>query len=180
MKIGITGLMGSGKTAAGEIFKKYGFFVIEGDDIAWELYKRDDIKNLLIEKFGDLIIENGIVSREKMRRFFNTEERLTEIALFMSPYIKEEIKKYVFKYDNVVVVAALLCFWNIEDWFDKIILIDANDNVIKERFGNNDDVVKRRKLQEKWIKDCKIDVKINNNGSLEDLEKELVKYVIEG
>ncbi len=180
MKIGITGLMGSGKTAAGNILKKYGFFVVEGDDIAWELYKRNDIKNLLVERFGSSIIENGVVSREKMKKFFNTEERLMEIALFMSSYIKEEIRKYVLMYDNLVVVAALLCFWNIEEWFDKVILIDADDNIITERLNSNNSVIKRIKLQEKWLNDCKIDVKINNNGSLWDLEKELVKYVIKG
>ncbi len=172
MKIGITGLMGSGKTLCGQILQECGYNVYEGDEIAWQLYNRDDVKTLLIEQFGDKIIEDKKITREKLREIIGSdEEKLFQIANIMAPFIIKEIEKILEREEKVAIVAALLCFWKIEYLFDKVIMIKDNDMVLSRYNGDKERLLKRRLLQSKWNKDCKVDIVIKNIGTKEEFER---------
>ena len=63
--IGITGGIGSGKSTVSEIFKHLGYKIYNSDLRAKELIKEPDIKNKLVNAFGDKILKNDTLDKEQ-------------------------------------------------------------------------------------------------------------------
>ena len=64
MIIGITGTFGSGKTTVANMFKKYGFKVINVDKLYHNIYKKNkSLKNKIKKEFGTL-------DRNKLKKLF--------------------------------------------------------------------------------------------------------------
>jgi len=55
MLIGITGIIGSGKTFIGNMLKKMGYVVYDSDDFVKQAYLKNNIKVLLNKEFGCVI-----------------------------------------------------------------------------------------------------------------------------
>ena len=67
-KIGLTGIIGSGKTTAALYFKGLGVPVFIADDCAKELMENDDkLKNQIINLLGDSAYLNGKLNKKKYR-----------------------------------------------------------------------------------------------------------------
>ena len=69
MIIGLTGGIGSGKSAAGKIFRQYGINVIDADQASREVFEKDPIaKSDAIDLLGEEVVQSdGSLSREKIR-----------------------------------------------------------------------------------------------------------------
>ena len=69
MIIGLTGGIGSGKSAAGNIFRQYGITVIDADQASREVFEKDPSANSdAIDLLGEEVVQSdGSLSREKIR-----------------------------------------------------------------------------------------------------------------
>ena len=99
MILGITGSFGSGKTTVANIFKKYGFEVINADKLYHGIYKKNNALRSKIKK------EFGTINRNKIKKIvFNDYKRLKNLNKITHPTIIEEIKKEISaiikKYNN--------------------------------------------------------------------------------
>ena len=168
MNIAVTGLMYSGKTTLGEILKGCGYRVFEIDDVAWKLYENDNVKFEIVHFFGNDILEENNISRDKLKnKIGNDKDKLLKIAEITAPFIVEKIKEILNENDNVVIVAALLCFWRIEDLFDKVVFIERNIGSVSQ------EIKIRRDMQIEWNKNCRKDIIIDNDGNIDDLRKKV-------
>ena len=130
MILGITGTFGSGKTTAANIFKKYGFEVINADELYHDIYSKDEkLKNKIIEEFGTL-------DRGKIKKIvFNDYKRLRMLNEITHPVIIKEIKNKIkeIKKNNqkakIVIDAPLLIESNMQDMVDKIIVVNCNKKI---------------------------------------------------
>ena len=95
MIIGITGSFGSGKTMVSDIFKIYGFEVINVDRLYHSIYEKDSkLKNELMEEFGTL-------EREEIRKIaFNDFKKLRRLNEIAHPIIISELKKEISKIEK--------------------------------------------------------------------------------
>jgi len=128
MLIGITGNTGTGKTVVSELYEKWGARLISCDELGWEVLKKSHIIELIKENFEE-VVEDGKIKREKLGAIvFSDNKKLEELNEIVHPELlkklKEEIKS---SRENIVVVDAALIFeWGIENWFDYIILLTSN------------------------------------------------------
>lgn len=185
-KIAICGNIASGKSAVQEILKKNGLKVLDTDDISHELLT---VKNKpLYEAFKDYdVFENGEFSRYKVGQLiFSNEDARLKITSIMHPQIAEEIKKFFVnnKDEELLFVAVPLLFEaGMQNLFDKIIFVCADDDLRLARLlkRNNYTVehaksrIKSQMSQQEKIKYC--DYVIDNNGSLENLEAQIMQSI---
>jgi len=146
MIIGITGSFGSGKTTVANMFKKYGFKVINVDKLYHNIYNKNKLlKNKIKKEFSTL-------DRNKIKNIvFNDSKRLIKLNKITHPIIIKEIKKEISaiikKYNNkkIVIDIPLLFESKLEKMFDKIIVVKCSK---KEQFNR---ILKKRKYSKTEI-----------------------------
>ena len=73
-KIGLTGIVGSGKTTAALFFKDLGVPVFIADDCAKELMENDDLKKKIRKLLGDSAYFEGKLNKElSLKKYFMTQ-----------------------------------------------------------------------------------------------------------
>ena len=182
IKIGVTGVIGSGKSTAVKYFSSLGVPVFIADDCAKKLMNEDDfLKSEIIKLIGDNAYQNNELNRQYISDvIFKDEKLLKSINDLVHPKVKKEylnwLNKQDFKY--CIYEAALIFENNSESDFDKIICIKTPV----------DEIYKRLKLRGNYSK-FKIDLILNSqidqdikcsksdycvkNTSIKDLEKKL-------
>ena len=71
----ITGSIATGKSAVTEIIRKHGFQVIDADEIAHEVLKKEFIAERIRENFGDEFLLKGKVNRPALSDYvFNNKK----------------------------------------------------------------------------------------------------------
>ena len=128
MILGITGSFGSGKTTVADIFKKYGFEVINADELYHDIYGKDEKLKIKIKK------EFGTLDRNKIKKIvFNDYKRLKKLNGITHPIIIKSIKKEIEaikKYNKdarIIVDVPLLFEAKMQNMFDKIIVVKCNE-----------------------------------------------------
>ncbi len=181
-KIALCGNIASGKSTVQKFLEKRGFNVFDTDEAAHRLLT---VKNKpLYETFKDYdIFEGGEFSRVKTGRLIfsdNTEKNRLEGVLH--PQIKGKIEEFFEEnksQDFIFVAIPLLFEAKMQDLFDSIIFVYADDNVRLDRLikrnGYSREYAQNR-LNSQMPQSDKLglsDYVIYNNGSLEELEKSL-------
>lgn len=93
LKLGLTGGIGSGKSAVAQIFEKMGAAIIDTDQIAHQITAPNGVAMEAIEKaFGkSLIAKDGSLDRVKMRELvFNDPEARLALEKITHPLIAEQ------------------------------------------------------------------------------------------
>ncbi|UCE65577.1 MAG: dephospho-CoA kinase [Candidatus Zixiibacteriota bacterium] len=133
--IGLTGAPGAGKSLAAEYLKRKGAIVISGDDTGREVLETypESLKSL-VKTFGKGILNpDGSLDRKCLGRLvFADSEKLKKLNSIIHPYLLKLLKSKINKYRKsasrklIVVDAALIFEWGIENWFDYILVVTAN------------------------------------------------------
>ncbi len=180
MIITLTGRMGSGKnTVLGLLKLPSDYKIIDADVIGHELLTRDYVREQISFSFPEAI-EEGQINRKKLAElvFPNKVSMLNQIV---HPYLIEEIHSHL--HPKMLINSALPRELKLIELSDIIIFVDSSDSTIKKRLQDkfsSDDIDKRLKSQHsrEWYLDI-ADIVLNNNSSLEDLEKEIEKKCID-
>ena len=139
-KIGLTGIIGSGKTTAALYFKGLGVPVFIADDCAKELMENDDnLKNQIINLLGDSAYLNGKLNKEFIsEKIFYDSMLLNHINNIVHPRVHEYFNIWISKQNSEYIVyeAALIFENNSQHIFDKIICLKTPINLILDRINN--------------------------------------------
>ena len=161
LKVGITGGIGSGKSAASKRMAELGSYVFDADKEDKQILKKNErIQDDLRDQFGtDVMDPDNTINPKKLARVaFTNEEKQSVLNAIMHPYVFDAIDN---RYDQVkkkdaatlfVVDAALLLVAGFTDFFNSILLITANKSIRVKRsqLRNNileDQIEKRMSLQ---------------------------------
>lgn len=186
MILGLTGGIASGKSTVSNIFKKYGIYIADADKIAKELGNRKDVIDEIGEKISKTVIdENGNVNRAKLKEIvFCDKSKLEILNKIYHPKIREEFKKIKLnssKNDIIIFDVPLLFETGMYTLCDKKILVYVNEDIQIERLIARDGITKElaKKIIDSQMsldeKKSKSNILIENNGSLEELEKKVEK-----
>jgi len=173
MKISVSGKFASGKSAFCEFFSRGKIKILSGDEIGKELLKenKQEILSLLKIKDDDYVL--------KMKELFLLDEsKFIRYNNWMYMHLPEEIINRCSAFDDVILDAALVFEWQIDEYFDINILI--TDGEFEERFErasrqrkNADKELYRMLDKYQWSDSKKkiyADLCIVNDGNLDDLK----------
>ncbi len=191
--IGLTGGIGSGKTAAAKHFAARGVPVIDADKIGHALIaERGAAEKTVIEHFGSDIVCCGKIDRSRLASIvFSDKNALEQLNAIVHPLLFEEIQKQCRHYATcsqapvVIVDAALLGeSGQLHPWLDGLILLicateerirrlvltrGMTEQEARNRIGAQYPPEKKQGLAD-WI--------IENEGTLDSLYQK-VDHVIE-
>ncbi|MCW8830435.1 MAG: dephospho-CoA kinase [Gammaproteobacteria bacterium] len=153
LKVGLTGGIGSGKSTVAEIFSSLGITIIDADQIAHQLTRPgtesfDEIIQLLGAEF---IRTDGGLDRKKLAQtVFSNPAIKGALEKILHPKIRRQIEQEIaYNKDNDYIILAipLLLESNFSDLVDRILVIDADDNIriqrIKERDGRSEKQIRQ-------------------------------------
>ena len=186
MIIGLTGGIGSGKSAAAGLFKDIGVDLIDADDLARDALNRNSKGyKLFIEQFGDKYLdEYKNINRELIRKLiFNDSAAKSKLENIIHPIVRSGIEAFIknTKSDYCIIVVPLIFETNSSKLYDRVLVIDCDvgvqisrtsirDNQTKSEIEN---IVYRQASREQRLSIA--DEVIVNNGSLDLLRNEVLK-----
>ena len=186
MIVGLTGGIGSGKSAAGKYFVELGIDVIDADDISKNILDENiKAKELFIKNFGDKFLDkNNNIDRDLLRsEIFVNEEKKNILESIIHPIVREEITKFINQSKSIykLIMVPLIYETNSQDFYDKIIVVDCNeenqilraserDNKSKENIIN---IIKNQASREN--RNSIADEIILNDSTLDNLRNQVIR-----
>jgi dephospho-CoA kinase len=185
--IGLTGNIASGKSEVAKMLADLGATIIDADVLAREAVRPETqaLKDIVKRWGKDILKQDGSLDRTALRQIvFADQSELDALNRIVHPGVTRlrdrEIARAKERGDQIVVcVIPLLFERNLVDEFDAIVLVDAPRPLRLER------LVAARSLEETdamnmiaaqmpaELKRARADYVIENNGSLEDLERDV-------
>jgi dephospho-CoA kinase len=190
--VGLTGGIASGKSAVAAILKQLGAAVINADELSREVVQpgRDAWKEI-VDTFGTGILrEDKTLDRKRLRKFvFDDPDIRKKLEAIIHPKVRaladKRIQELAAAGSTIIVYEVPLLFeGQIHHWLRPVILVACDIATQKKRLQDRDQVTAmeaqqpidaQMSLEEKRKL---ADYVIENNGSLEDLARQ-VKSVFE-
>ena len=187
--IGLTGGIGSGKSAAAKILKELGLKVIDLDQITHELMMPSELGYIEIKKeFGEKYIDTkGAIDRKLLREeIFSSFDLKKRIESILHPIIFEECNKQLnlLKHEKYIVLVIPLLFEtkNYISLIDEALLIDCYLEIQIERVMQRDNISKAlankiiKNQMNRHEKQLLADKVILNDGNINRLKTQLDIY----
>ena len=179
--VGLTGGIGSGKSAATAIFEDLGIDVVDADLASREaVLPGSKALDEIQKKFGsEILLEDQTLNRAKLREiiFDNSEDKIwleqllhPEIRHIIQSKLKNSSSEYV------ILVSPLLFETDQHEFCNETILIDSSLNSQVSRTSKRDSVSEdsvKKIISAQMSRDDKLKIAsivINNDDSLEQLE----------
>lgn len=177
--VALTGGIGSGKSTVGNVLRGLGFAVLDCDKISRKVETSQEVLSDVTHLLGEGYVENGQLARGKIReRIFDDDVLYKNYCELFWNRIRDELRRQLENMPATVFVE--IAIWNAFEfeWSEIWFVESSEENRIKrvtERDGvsvrNVKNIIARQQSQPDH---CRI---IVNDGSLEDLKKEVVNAV---
>ncbi|OFY49278.1 MAG: dephospho-CoA kinase [Bacteroidetes bacterium GWF2_41_31] len=144
-RIGLTGNMGSGKSTVARIFEVLRVPVFYSDEVARQLYQRNDVKKELALLFpDDDFYKNGIFQKSELSALvFSNPESLQKINQLIHPLVEQEFQMWVIAFIDkpyVVQESAIIFENKLQKRFNSIVHVAAPEEIRKFRIMQRDQV----------------------------------------
>jgi dephospho-CoA kinase len=182
--IGLTGGIGSGKSEALAACHRAGAAVLSSDQVVHDLLETDQVKELLVARWGEDVLSNGEIDRAAVAEIvFENQDQLQWLEQNLFPLVGAGIAGWRAELEasaeppRVAVVEVPLLFEAGADVaFDTTVAVVADEQLRAERAAARDhravdERAARQLTQEE--KAQRADHVIRNDGSLEDLERDI-------
>src|SRR4051794_17623496 len=182
--VGLTGGIGAGKSEALKALERLGAATLSSDAVVRELLTTGEIRDQLVERFGDAVAPNGEVDRGKVASVvFADDEQRKWLEGLLWPRVGQRVVEWREQLEQrapppraAIVEVPLLFESGMESAFDKTIAVIADEAVREERAGQrgHEGVASRtaRQLPQEE-KAQRADFAIRNDGSLDELGEKL-------
>ena len=188
--IGVTGGIGSGQSTVCDIFKKLGCKIVNVDEKAKQVIKKNKtVQNEIKNEFGSKVFfRDGTLNRKLLASIAFEDENKTQLLnkivhpRMVADVVEEmESARFSGRYPLIIVDAALIYEISIEKLFEHVIVVFSNQNQRVKRVMQRDNVKKEEVIarmdrqiplaeKQKWA-----DYVIDNRGEIADLEKQVQK-----
>lgn len=188
MIVGITGGIGTGKSAVADMFKRLGAVVIDADRISHRLiYPGRPAWKKIISTFGKTVLrKNYFIDRKILaQKVFSDSRKLKKLGGIIHPLVYKAIREKIARIKRscpsavVIFDAPLLLESGGQKHTDKLVVVDVPRGVqlkrVCEKFGiGKSDALRRIKAQMPLKEKIKIaDFVIDNGGSLISTDKQV-------
>ena len=190
--VGLTGGIASGKSTVAEILKRQGAAIINADVLAREVVEPGhQAWTEIVNTFGIAVLQpDRTLDRQKLRAIiFDDAAARKKIESIIHPQVRalaeQRIREHASAgYAVIVYEVPLLFEGNLQEWLRPVILVACDVDTQRKRLQSRDNLspVQAQKHIEAQMsleeKRRLADYVIENNGSLEDLERQ-VQAVLE-
>ena len=186
MIVGLTGGIGSGKSAAGKYFIELGIDVIDADHVSRNILDENTkAKDLFVKNFGERFLDqSNNIDRDLLRtEIFIDRDKKDKLESIIHPIVREEIIEFINKSDSIykIIMVPLIYETNSKDFYDKIIVIDSDESNQVERASQRDNkskediinIINNQASREQ--RNSIADEIILNNLTLDDLKNQVIK-----
>jgi dephospho-CoA kinase len=185
LRIGLTGGIASGKSAASDCFASLGVPVIDTDLISRELVQPDtEGLQEVIENFGDGVLdETGKLDRARLRAIvFASDDKRQLLEDILHPAIRNRVEELVAEITQapyVIIVIPLLFETRYPIPVDRVLLVDMDEDLQLERLIQRDNLNReqaRAMLRAQTTRQQRLqkaDDIVRNDGSIEELHAQL-------
>jgi dephospho-CoA kinase len=141
--VGLTGGIGSGKSAASDHFQTLGIHVVDADVVAREVVAPGQPALAeIVKHFGsDIMSVNGHLDRAKLRqRIFSNNSEKAWLEALLHPLIRQEIKRQLSASESpyAILVSPLLFETNQHQLVNRTLLIDVPEALQLSRASSRD------------------------------------------
>jgi dephospho-CoA kinase len=183
--VGLTGGIGAGKSEALKALERAGAATLSSDAVVHELLSSDEVRDVLVDRFGPDIAPDGKIDRDRMAEVvFGDPDQRAWLEGYLWPKVGERIWAWREELDAradppraAVVEVPLLFEAGMDQAFDHTIAVVADDELRDERIGarGHTGVASREKRQmPQDEKADRADFAVRNDGTVEQLEEVLV------
>ena len=184
--VGLTGGIASGKSTVAKILQSLGAAIVNADDLAREVVEpgHEAWKGIVAAFGADILQSDQTLDRQKLRTLiFNQPEARKRLESIIHPRVRalaeERIRQYAAAgYPVVIYEVPLLFEGNLQEWLRPVILVACDVETQTARLQNRDHLTaadaEKHIAAQMSLKDKRrlADYVIENNGSLEDLERQ--------
>jgi len=183
----LTGGIASGKSTVARILKRLGAAIVDADALAREVVEPgNDAWKDIVEAFGAEVLQpDQTLDRQKLRAtIFNNSAARKKLEAIIHPRVRALAEERIHQhaaagYEIVVYEVPLLFEGNLHEWLRPVVLVACDLEIQKRRLQERDvlsveasqrhidaqlSLAEKRRLA---------DYVIENDGSLEDLEREV-------
>lgn len=185
--IGLTGGIATGKSTVSAMLRRLGAKVVDADEIAREIVRPGEPAwQEIVDAFGPGVLrKDKSLDRDKLRKIVFADERARKrLESITHPKIRalaqEKIERRSAEGAEVVIYEAPLLFeTQAQSWIRPVILVACNLETQKQRLRQRDRLGEkeiRRHLEAQMPLEEKrklADYVVENNGSLEELQREV-------
>jgi len=135
VRIGVTGLMASGKSTVARRFEERGAVRIDGDALGWETLRIPEVRSRIAEAFGrEILGPEGEVDRARLgARVFRDPRAMERLNAIVQPPLRERVLEKVSSIESaraagpsvLVLDAALISTWGLERELDGVVEVTA-------------------------------------------------------
>ena len=144
MLVGLTGGIGSGKTAAADYFAELGIDVVDADLASRAVVEPSEpALEKISERFGpDILLPNGALDRAKLRSLIFADNRQRKwLQSLLHPLIRDHLQAQIAASTSsyCLLVNPLLLESGQGQWCDEIVVVDVPETLQIERTMARDD-----------------------------------------
>jgi dephospho-CoA kinase len=184
MRWGLTGGIGSGTSAAARRFEELGVAVISADQVGHEVLRLPEIQHEILEAFSPKILDaNGEINRTRLGEIiFGSEQARKKLNRIVHSPLLDRVMALARAAETqtgiVIVDAALIYEWSMQDFFHKIIVVDASLETRVQRIMDRDKLTRVQallRIHAQTRLEAKVeraDYTIANDGTLEELYRQ--------
>jgi len=186
LRIGLTGGIASGKSAASDYFASLGIPVIDTDLLSRELVQPgSEGLQRIVETFGKSVLdETGALDRARLRELvFASDTQRGQLEDILHPLIRDRVEELVATIGNapyVIIVIPLLVETRYPIPVDRVLVIDTAEAQQLDRLMQRDDIsIEQAKImldaqasREQRLQEA--DDVVHNNASIEELQAQLL------
>ena len=184
MIVGLTGGIGSGKTAVSDLFHDLGITIVDADLASRVVVEkgREEL-NKIAEHFGeDILNSNGELDRAKLREvIFKSEEEKLWLESLLHPAIASQIQKELDSSEShyTILVSPLLLETDQKNFCSTVLVVDVPVEIQIERTSKRDNVPEEQIksiIASQIDRDSRLeqaDEVILNDGSVQQLESKV-------
>ena len=182
--VGLTGGIGAGKSEALKALERLGAATLSTDAVVHELLESDEVRALLVERFGDRVAPGGRIDRNAVAAVvFEDPDERKWLEGVLWPRVGERVNRWREEIAHrdpppraAVVEVPLLFESGMEAVFDHTIAVVAHEEVRRERAAaRGHTAVESRTARQlsQTEKAERAEFVISNDGNLADLQQEL-------